>query len=443
MAFKYCPECGVEVEPGGRFCGGCGKPVGGVRAGSPAPLAGLVSLATLLVLGGGFWLWQRLAPETPRGLKPGEGRTAAGPAAAAPAAPGAPAAAGAGPRQKIDLPDDIKQYMAGLQKDADAKPKDLAAWQTLARVYYRASRVDPSYADKAVAAFQHVLQVDPKDLEGIRGLANVAYDRQDRAKAIEYYDKYLDLKPDDAEVRTDLGTMFFESGDKERALLEYQRVLEKNPKFFQAYFNMAVVHDASGDRDGARKDLEKARDLAPEDAVKQRISGLLQATAGGKSFAEAADDLSAQTAAAPAGGMPGAAGAGAGAVPGAMPPGMAGAAGPAGGGMAAPNAAAAGAAANAAAAAATTYTAAVEALFRGHAIAGPKVTAVAWSSPDRVRVSMNGFPMGQMPEMMRNGYLEKMKKGIADAGQRFAGSPATTVEIVDQSSGEVMATITP
>jgi tetratricopeptide (TPR) repeat protein len=424
MAFKFCPQCGTGLDPGGRFCGGCGAPVGGASGGSsPARLAGLVSLATLLALGGGFWLWSRFMPAPPRPLKPGEGRAAA--PAAPPAGPAAAPAAAAGtadpnPHQKIDLPDDIKQYIAGLAKDAEAKPKDLVAWQTLARVYYRAARIDPSYADRATAAYERVLQIDPKDLEGLRGLANVAYDRQDRTKAIEYYGRYLDLKPDDPEVRTDLGTMFFESGDKGRAMIEYQRVLEKNPKFFQAWFNMAVLEDAQGNRDAARKNLEKARDLATEDPVKQRISSLLAATAGGKSFAEAAEQLQQQAAAS-------APPAGAGA-----PPAVAG-----------PDAAAAGAAANAAAAAATTYKGAVEALFRGHAIAGPKVVAVDWPAEGRVRITMNGFPMAQMPEVMRNGFLDKMKRGAGDARARFAGSPATTIEIVDQSSGEVMATIEP
>ncbi len=434
MAFKFCPECGAELEPGGRFCGGCGSAVAGGRGtgSSPAPLAGLVSLATLLALGGGFWLWSRFVPQPPRPLKPGEGRApaAAAPAPAPPAGQaGAAGAAGANPHQKVELPDDIKQYIAGLAKDAEAKPKDLAAWQALARVYYRASRVDPSYADKATAAYEHVLQIDPKDLDGLRGMANVAYDHQDREKAIDFYGRYLALKPDDPEVRTDLGTMFFESGDKGRAMIEYQKVAEKNPKFFQAWFNMAVLEDSQGNRDAARRNLEKARDLATEDPVKQRITALLAATAGGKSFAEAADQMQQQAAAQPQ-------------APPAAPPAMGGGGGmPAG--MPAPNAAAAGAAANAAAAAATTYKGAVEALFRGHAIAGPKVVAVEWPADDRVRISMNGFPMTQMPEGMRNGFLEKMKRGATDARARFAGSPATTIELVDQSTGEVMATITP
>ena len=76
MAFKFCPECGTQTEPGARFCSSCGKPF---RAATGAlPLAGVVSLAALLLLGGGFWLYDRFGPEPTRPLKPGEGVAGAG-----------------------------------------------------------------------------------------------------------------------------------------------------------------------------------------------------------------------------------------------------------------------------------------------------------------------------------------------------------------------------
>jgi len=422
MAFKFCPECGAAAEAGGRFCTGCGKPLAERRSTSAIPAAGAVALASLILLGGGFWLYLRLVPAAERPLKPGEGRSAASAPAAAGGGGGGAAAAGVAgqPHPQMELPDDIKQYIAGLAKDAEAKPKDVAAWQTLARVYYRASRLDPSYIAKAEDAYKHLLEIDPKNADGLRGLGNVAYDRQDRDRAIELYGQYLEQKPDDAEVRTDLGTMIFEGGDASRAISEYERVIAKNPSFFQAYFNLGVVYDAQGDRNRARAQLEKARDLAPDEAVRQRISALLTAAADGKSFAEAASEVAART----------------------PPPGHP----PAGPGAPA-EAAAGGAAGRLAeaptAAAPATFAAGVEQLFRTHPIAGPKVARVEWPAEDRGRVLMSGFPMGAMPEAMRTSYLEKMKKGVAEARDRFAVTTPVTVEIVDQASGEVMATVVP
>lgn len=424
MAFKFCPECGASVEDGARFCTGCGQTIGASRASSSLPVAGIAALVSLLLLGGGFWLYFRMAPAPTRPLKPGEGPppVAAAPASA-PAGAAATTASGA-PHPQIELPDDIKQYIANLEKEAKAKPQDVTVWQTLSRVQYRASRLDPSYGAVALASFQHLLEIDPKNLDGLRGLGNIAYDQQDRDKAIDYYQKYLELKPDDAEVRTDLGTMLFESGDVDGSLREFRSVIAKSPDFFQAYFNLGIVYESQGDRPGAKKELEKARDLAPDENVKTRISSLITAAEQGVPFTQAAEAFAAQAAqAAQAGGAPGAPGAPA------APP-MAAAGAPGG----APPAAVAGAPA-------TTFPAGVEQVFRSNPVAGPKVAKITWSAPDKGRVEMNAFPMGAMPDSMRTMYLDKMTKGVRDAKAKFSVTGPVTIDVVDQASGEVMATV--
>lgn len=427
MAFKFCPECGTAIEQGARFCTGCGQSVGGRAASSSSlPVAGIAALVSLVLLGGGFWLYFRLAPAPARGLKPGEGPPPAGMGAPA-AAPGAAAAstASGAPHPQIELPDDIKQYIQKVEGEAKAKPDDVAAWETAARVQYRASRLDPSYVDAATASYQHLLALDPKNLEGLRGLGNLAYDQQQRDKAIEFYQKYLAVKPEDPEVRTDLGTMLFETGDAEGSKREFQSVIAKSPQFFQAYFNLGIVYEAQGDRDAAKAELVKARDLATDDNVKTRISALITAAERGIPFAQAAEDFVAQQqqaqASGGAGGMP----------PGAAAPPMAGAAPPMAG--AAPAAAPAGDA--------KSFPESVEQTFRGNPVAGPKVAKVEWPSPDKGRVLMNGFPMQAMPEAMRNMYVDKMKKGVRDGKAKFAVSGTVTIDIVDQASGDTMATI--
>ena len=429
MAFKFCPEFGTAIEQGARFCTGCGQPAGGKASASGTPVAGIAALVTLLVLGGGFWFYYRLAPTPARGLKPGEGPPPAGMGAAPAGAPGAAAAttASGAPHPQIELPDDIKKYIEKVETEAKAKPKDVAAWETAARVQYRASRLDPSYVDAATASYEHLLSLDPKNLEGLRGLGNIAYDQQERDKAIEYYKKYLDVKPEDPEVRTDLGTMLFESGDVDGSLKEFKSVIAKSPDFFQAYFNLGIVYEAQGDRDAAKAELVKARDLAKDDNVKTRISALIAAAEKGIPFSQAAEDFVAQQQA-QGGGMP-PMGGGAPPMGGGAPPPMAGGAPPMAG--AAP-----------AAADAKSFPESVEQTFRGNPVAGPKVAKVEWSAPDKGRVVMNGFPMQAMPEGMRNMYVDKMTKGVRDGKTRFGVAGTVTIDIVDGASGDVMATVT-
>jgi Flp pilus assembly protein TadD len=425
MAFKFCPECGTAVEQGASFCTGCGQSVGGRAASaSGLPVAGIAALVTLLVLGGGFWLYFRFAPTPARGLKPGEGPPPAAMGGAPAGAPGAAAAttASGAPHPQIELPDDIKKYIEKVEAEAKAKPNDVSAWETAARVQYRASRLDPSYVDAATASYQHLLSLDAKNLEGLRGLGNIAYDQQERGKAIEYYQKYLAVKPDDAEVRTDLGTMLFESGDVEGSQREFKSVIAKSPDFFQAYFNLGIVYEAQGDRDAAKAELVKARDLAKDDNVKTRISALIAAAEKGIPFSQAAEDFVAQQQA-QGGGMP-PMGAGAPPMGGAAPP-MAGAA---------PAAAPAGDA--------KSFPESVEQTFRANPVAGPKVAKVEWPAPDKGRVVMNGFPMQAMPEGMRSMYVEKMTKGVRDGKAKFGVAGTVTIDIVDGASGDVMATVT-
>jgi tetratricopeptide (TPR) repeat protein len=219
--------------------------------------------------------------------------------------------------------------------------------------------------------------------------------------------------------------MLFETGDRDGALREFKTVIEKNPQFFQAYFNLGIVYEAEGDRAGAKVQLEKARELAPQENIKERIGALITAADQGIPFAEAANAFAAQQA--QAGGAGGAGGAAGGAP--AAPPAMAGgppAAG-AGGGAAAP---------------ATTFASGVEQVFRGNPVAGPKVARVEWPSADKGRVVMNSFPMQAMPESMRDMYLDKMTKGVQESKAKFAVQGPVAIEIVDQASGDVMATVT-
>ena len=49
--------------------------------------------------------------------------------------------------------------------------------------------------------------------------------------------------------------------------------------------------------------------------------------------------------------------------------------------------------------------------------------------------------MGAMPDSMRDMYLDKMKKGVTETKQKFAVEGPVAIEIVDQASGDVMATV--
>jgi tetratricopeptide (TPR) repeat protein len=281
----------------------------------------------------------------------------------------------------VEIPADVKSYIADLEKKAAAQPKDLDTWKTVAEVEYRAGQVDREFLPKAEAAYRHVLELDAKNLDALRGLGNVYFDREQYGKAVEAYERYLALKPDDVHVRTDLGTMHLYGGQGDQAIAEYQKVIVAEPKFYQAHYNLGIAYAQKGEKLKALAELEQARDLAPDERTRRQIESMIaQATRE--------DERPSGSAAASKG-----------------------------------------------------FQELVEDALRAHPIAGPKVVRLEWSSPTEGRVRLREFPMQGMPEMVRQKFLDRLKGELADAKRQSAATGAAKLDLVDDASGEVMATV--
>src|ERR1019366_2093276 len=149
------------------------------------------------------------------------------------------------------------------EKDARAKPGDVAAWSKFGAVAMRAAMFDQTYYAKAEEAFGHVLKLEPENLDAVRGVGNIDYDKQHYDEAIAAYEHYLKEKPEDPEVRTDLGTMYLYTGNADQAIVQYQKALAAKPDFFQAYYNMGMAYTQENKAGGCSYRAEKsARDRA-------------------------------------------------------------------------------------------------------------------------------------------------------------------------------------
>ncbi len=383
---RFCPSCGERAGSGAKFCMACGVRLasGGAAAAGGASDARAQRLG-LLVFGGfltlGLVLWVTiLQPQAsgrlPIAQKPGGAGAAAQAGANAGANAGLPS-----DHPPIDVPAEVKTFIADLEKKAAEAPRDAVAWRQLAQVEYRAGQIDRQYLTKAEASYRHLLELDPKDLEAIRGLGNVHFDHDDYPKAIESYTRYLVLKPEDASVRTDLGTMFLYSGQEDKAIGEYRKALAGDPKFYQAHFNLGIAYAKKGDAAKATEAFTKAKALAPDDKTRAQIQAMMErSTAEGRETAEAA--------------------------------------------------------------ATPTFQGIIEQSLRTHQIVGPKVFTFEWPTPTRGRVLLDGFPMEAMPDTVRSKFLERLRGQLADARQETAASGVASLELVDRASGKVMATVT-
>jgi len=386
MPARFCSECGTKVAAGAKFCSECGYRLDGrgaprAAAGRQVTMAGLAVFGLLLVSGLGIWA-AILSPAPPT---PAPGR---GPSGTATAAAGQPDAAA----QPVELPAEVKSFIADLAKKADASPEDKDIWLRLGKVYSRAAQLDPAYDPKALATFEHVLARDPNDREALRGKANVFYDRGDHKQAIPLLERYLALSGDDPSARTDLATMYLSAGDGPRAIATYQDVIAKHPDFLQAHYNLAVSYAQLGDRDKALASFKKARALTTDEKVRGQI-----------------DDMVAR-------------------LTGETPPGAA-------TGMAS--------ATESAGVPRSPFQQDVEKRLRAAPIMGDRIVRIDWSGPGSARVGVQSFPMSSMPDEVRGKFTDRLTQELRAAAKANPPGGDVRVEIADAGTGTVMATIAP
>ena len=393
MPVRFCPQCGVKALPRARFCPECGAPLAPDE--SPAAtgrwrITAAGTIVLLVFLSAGLTVWTFIL--FPGGPRPGPG----GPSAGRGGAPAAPAGVGdqAAAKSKVELPAEVKTFLADLAAKAKQNPHDVDTWLKLAQVNARAAQLDPTYQSDALVDFEHVLDLDPKNADALRGLANVHYDREDHQKAIPVYERYLALRPDDSSARTDLGTMYLYSGQPVRAVATYEEVIKQNPSFLQAHYNLAVTYHGQGNDTGALAELDVARRLATEEPVRKQIDDMMASLKG--ETPKGSPPRSEATAAVPAGD-----------------------------GNRSP------------------FQGAVEEAFRAHPIMGGRIVRFEWTAPGSGRVLVRDFPMEAMPAAVRDKFTARLEDQLRTARSSHPVDGAIRVEIADAGSGNVMATLSP
>lgn len=284
----------------------------------------------------------------------------------------------------LEIPAQVREAIADLQKKAEESPDDMRAWSHLAEILYRAGQIERSYLESADAAFQRVLGLDPNNPDALRGRGSIAYERNLPKDAIGHYERYLELAPDDLAVQTDLGTMLLADGQVEQAVRTYDAVLKKDPNFFQALFNLAIAYRTAGQDEASIAMLEKARDSAPDDDTRLQIEQVIARAQ------QPAGDVPAPAADVDRG---------------------------------------------------ASFRAAIESMVRTHQILASKVQRFDWADDTNVQLVLTGFPMAQMPESMRDLFVTRMQERIAKAKAVHGITEAVTIELVDFESGEQMHTL--
>ena len=408
---RFCPQCGAPIVTAARFCVECGvrldalgttttvsasSPPRGASAGErpPAPPASstlapftvtfsaIVAVGILVAYGVMRQLPQRESLLSSASQQVSQAAPPVQDARRLP--PGHPA---------VHLPKEARDFISTVERNAEANPQDIAAWDKYADVCFRAAAFDSSYYAQSASAYAQALKLDPDDLDALRGIGNIDFDQRKYDEAIAAYEHYLSRKPDDPEVRTDLGTMLLSSGSADQAVLQYRKVQQTHPSFFEASFNLGIAYGQMNQLDDARAAFEKAKRLAPDADSRNRATRMLAELGGGTMIA-------AERGSKPEQGAP------------------------------------------ALSAASSSFKDAMERMLRDLPIAGPKVASVEWPSATRARVLMDNFPMEQMPPFAAAKFMSDLKSGIGDVKSAYDVRSPVEIDICDAASGRVMQSVT-
>jgi tetratricopeptide (TPR) repeat protein len=393
-----CPQCGEPLMAGAKSCAKCGwQPgeAGGAHDGEQRSLAGrlgpgswlvVIFAVSLLVGVAGAAVFWHGGPES----KPAPSESAKAAAKRERALPASMAAMGglpAGHPKVMSSTGGRIGFVAEAEKEAEAKPQDVKAWDLFGDLALRATIFSPSYYDKAEKAYSHALKIDPNDPDALKGMGNIDYDRHRYGAATAAYERYLRAKPEDPRVLTDLGTMYLAKKNIGHALELYRKALAIEPDLFAARFNAGVAYLLQNDKADARAELKQARKVAPDASTRVKVDEMI-AKLEGRSGASAIRTTAA-VAKAPA-----------------------------------------------------TFRGEIERIVRTLPFEGRRVKSVEWRSRLKAIVVVDNSTIGAMGAADKARLLDDLRAGIVTAKVAHHVSGTVQIDLRDAATGRTVATVT-
>lgn len=102
---------------------------------------------------------------------------------------------------------------------------------------------DPNTQTEAIAAYQRVLDIEPKHAAAHINLGTLYYNRQDFNLAEKHYRAALEADPRYSLAYFDLGNVLDETGRVQEAIQTYKTALQLAPTYADAHYNLALAYE--------------------------------------------------------------------------------------------------------------------------------------------------------------------------------------------------------
>ncbi len=155
--------------------------------------------------------------------------------------------------QRLGRPEDAE---ASLRKAVDIHPGDALAYNTLGWFLFQMGR----YAD-AAAQFEYAVALQPTDMSYIGNLASTYMLQGNFPSAALTFERAIEINPTKS-AYSNLGLMYFYLGELEAAIESHTRAVELQANDHIARMNLGDALWAAGRDTDARREFEKADELA-------------------------------------------------------------------------------------------------------------------------------------------------------------------------------------
>lgn len=163
-----------------------------------------------------------------------------------------------------------------MEQAAMASPIE-SNWLEAGNRYYAATRFvqegdRPMLFGKAMTCFEHVLELNPKNVDAKMNLASCYVEGSSEPMKGVGMLKELE-KTDSNNVNLQLSFAFFseKSGQWSKAIPRFEKVLKIQPDFIEAYLHLADAYQQMGDKEKAIENLKKYVSLVDDVTIKTEV----------------------------------------------------------------------------------------------------------------------------------------------------------------------------
>ncbi|MEO8661677.1 MAG: tetratricopeptide repeat protein, partial [Bryobacteraceae bacterium] len=140
---------------------------------------------------------------------------------------------------------------------------------------------------EALAEYETVLRLSPKDAAANLGLATTYWKTGDPEKAVPHLEVVLAALPEDTEANGIMANVLVRRGDFSKALPFAQKALARNPDLAQVRFSLAKIYMEQGHTENAVRELGKIAAIDPDGTYHFLLARALRSLGRGAEAEEA------------------------------------------------------------------------------------------------------------------------------------------------------------